>query len=550
MVMSSKIGYEKLLFFFILTIYCIFIAPYGFEFWDTGYIPSFSWKIIQGETVYKDFFYKGPPVSLYFHALFLKILPIKGQFYFIRIVNYCLFACTTFFIVTGFNKLYSLKQLGINKWNVISVSFIISLLNFSPYPWPTTDGLFFISIAFYLMSNKYNSNLNLFLTALCLILGALCKQSFYLVPLLFLIWAFIKFKIKKVLIFLFFLSLLLSIFIFCLFCNGLLLQFIQQTTGETTLHQLYYTGLHNYIFISLKYFFFIFLIIGISFFGYLKYTKQELESLFNPLKYSSILFLILGLGFAFCKEILIASRFFFNGLLLYSLNLLIFKKYDLKSIFPIFVLLGIAWSTSISLGYPYPILFSTGLIVSLIYTFQFEIKEIKDYKFFTLGIIALCCIAVSYNYTPYREENRSQLNVSLSSISPKLNYLKTNTFNFKKLQDCKKLILKYGKNYIVAPNLPMVHYIFNDKSVMPADWVLNTEVNKNPKIFITIASKKQNFVFLEKTFLSGEKLMEVKGDDFSKIANYIYKNFNKIDETNYFIIYNGIKTSEKIPTIN
>ncbi len=550
MLINSKIEYEKLLFFLILTIYCLFIAPYGFELWDTGYIPSFSWKIVQGETVYKDFFYKGPPVSLYFHALFIKILPVNGQFYFIRILNYCLFASQVFFIVSGFNKIYSFQQNGFYKWNIISISFIISLLNFSPYPWPTNDGLFFISVAFYLMSSKNNFNYSLFFSAFFLIVGALCKQSFYLVPLLFLIWVFVEYGFKKAFLFLLFLISFLSIFIIILVYNGLLYSFMKQTTGETTLYQLFYSGLHNYIFISLKYFLMLLLLITFSFFSYLIFTKQKLETLYIPIKYSSLTLLIIGFGLVFCKEILIASRFFFNGLLLFTLSLLVFKKETLKSIFPIFVLLGIAWSSSISLGYPYPVLFSSGLIVVLVYVFNFEIKKIKQYKLFTPTIILVCLIAVSYNYEPYREENRTQINVSLASISPKLKYLKTNKSNFEKLDDCKKLILKYGKNYIVAPNLPMVHYIFNDKSLMPADWIINTEVNKNPKIFIDIASKKQNFVFLEKTFLTGEKLMGVKGEDFSKIANYIYRNFNKIDETDYFLIYNGIKTNEKIPTIN
>ena len=550
MVVIPKIEPQKVLFLIILLLFCFIIAPYGFEFWDTGYIPSFSWKIIQGETVYRDFFYKGPPLTLYFHALFLKILPVDGQFYFIRILNYCLFAGQVFLIVAGFDKIYSLKQNGFNKWNIISISFIISLLNFSPYPWPTTDGLFFISIAFYSMCKKNNSNSNLFLIALFSILGALCKQSFYLVPIVFTIWIFIELGLKKLFLFLLFQISIVGFFIFILVYNDLLTSFIKQTTGETTLHQLFYSGLHNYIFISIKHFIILLFIISLFFYGYIKFSKQKFEILFVPLKICSLMLLSIGLGFIFIREFLIASRIVFDSLLLLNLTLLILKKEKLKTIYPLFVLLGIAWSTSISMGYPYPILFSTGLILIITYNFKFELNNLKHYKLFNLVIILICLIAISYNYVPYREENRTQLNYSLKTISPKLMYLKTNKSNFEKLNDCKKLISKYGKNYVVAPNLPMVHYIFDDKSVMPADWMINTEVNKNPKIFIDIAAKNKNYVFLEKTFLNGEKLMEVKKEDFSKIANYIYKNFNKIDETEYFIIYNGIKTNEKIPTIN
>ena len=99
---------------------------------------------------------------------------------------------------------------------------------------------------------------------------------------------------------------------------------------------------------------------------------------------------------------------------------------------------------------------------------------------------------------------------------------------------------KYGDNFIVAPNIAIAHYLFNSKSVLPADWLINSEINKNPKLFIDIASNTKNFIFLEKSFLFREELMPLKKEDFSVITNYIYKNFYKIDETKYFIIYNGI----------
>ena len=46
------------------------------------------------------------------------------------------------------------------------------------------------------------------------------------------------------------------------------------------------------------------------------------------------------------------------------------------------------------------------------------------------------------------------------------------------------------------------------------------------------------------------QLMPLKREKFSIIADYIYRNFNKIEETNHFIIYNGQKTNEKLPKIN
>ena len=129
----------KYLFFLIVAFYCIILTQFGLENFDTGYIPSFSWRVINGQDIYQDFFYKGPPVTIYFHAFLMKILPETAQFFFIRVIVYLLFALQVYLCVSGFYAVYDLRKLKINKWAIMSVCFIISLLNFSPYPWPTTD---------------------------------------------------------------------------------------------------------------------------------------------------------------------------------------------------------------------------------------------------------------------------------------------------------------------------------------------------------------------------------------------------------------------------
>ena len=45
----------KFLFFLIVVFYCLVLSQFGFENFDTGYIPSFSWRIINGQSVYQDF---------------------------------------------------------------------------------------------------------------------------------------------------------------------------------------------------------------------------------------------------------------------------------------------------------------------------------------------------------------------------------------------------------------------------------------------------------------------------------------------------------------
>lgn len=540
---NSKV--PALLFFSIIAFYCLFIARMGFENWDTGYIPSFSWRVLNGQYIYKDFIYKGPPLTIYFQALFMKILPLNGQFYWIKIINYLFFALQVFLVVSGFFNLYENLKAKYNKWVIMTLCFTISLLNFGCYPWPTTDGLLFASIAFFIATKKKNHYLSIFLISFFSILSALTKQSFYLIPLFFALWVFIEHGYKKGMLFLVFSALQLCLFFSWILSFTTYSNFLKQTTGQTTLLDLWHAGVLNYIwYYNYKIVIYPIILLFAVFFTLLteKTKKVTAQSLLKNLS-----LIIFSIGIIYCfKDFLVGSRIVFVSCVFSMILKMLFDGQNYKELFPCFILLGISWSASISLGYPFPILFSTGIILTALFLFD---SGKKPYLTFLIAF-TLSLIAMSYNLTPYREENILKITDRLDFVSPKLKYIRTNQGNSKKLTNLKLLIKKYGSSFIVAPNIPMAHYIFNSKSVMPADWLINSEVNKDAELFISIAADKKNYIFLEKSFLKKEIMMTEKKEDFSIIASYIYKNFNKIDESAYFIVYNGIKTYEKIPQIN
>ncbi|MFY7740228.1 MAG: hypothetical protein ACOVQC_06900 [Flavobacterium sp.] len=545
----KKIDGYFLLFTFIVSFYCLVLAHIGFEFWDTGYIPSFSWRIVNGEKVYEDFLYKGPPVTLYFHAFLMKILPEVGQFYWIRVTNYLLFALQVFFTVKAFDNFYGLEKFKINKWAIMSVGFVISLLNFPPYPWPTTDGLLFSSIALY-FSSKLNKikTFDLILIAFFSILSALTKQSFYLIPLLFIIFITIQKGIQKAMILLLFISFFISLFLYWITSITTLDNFLKQTTGQTHIKDLFYAGFLNYFWIyddKIQIYSIILIATLILYYFKFKNSTFSFKKLFETI---SITLLLVSIVLCFSNQFLIASRIAAISCTIALLNQIKLSIESIKFHLPQLLFLGIAWCSAISMGYAFPILFSTGIILSCIVLFHDELQ--KYTKLNVIIISFLCLFAFSYNYRPYREQNVLKIDSTLDAISPKLKYIYTTESNFNKLKELKQLREKYGSKTIVAPNMSMTNYIFNSKSLFPADWVINTEVNRDTKTFITIASYRENYIFIEKSFIKGEELMPLKREKFSIIADYIYRNFNKIEETNHFIVYNGQKTNEKLPKIN
>jgi hypothetical protein len=535
-----KLNKYKILFGVIVLFYCLILSQFGFENFDTGYMSSFSWRIVNGKNAYSDFIYKFPPIVIYFHAFFMKILPDTAQFFMFRIISYLFFALQVFFTVSGFDTIYNLKEYKINKWAIMSVCYIISIHNFIACPWPTTDGLLFFSIAFWLFAKNAKQSFGYFFAiAFFSVLSALSKQSFYLVPLFFIFWTFVKYNSKKALLFLAQVILIFVTFFIWVYHYLSLDNFIKQTTGETTLFQLFYTGIHNYLYIPISVFFALVFIITVFVFAYTRLFKLKAHTLLSCLKWISLVLLATAIIVFFTQEIKIGSRIAFDACIVAFFYVFLYKRKSIDFMFPIFILLAIAWSTSISLGYPFPILFATGIILSLIILIKDELT-IKHKYYFWIGL-ALCIVSFAYNIRPYRETNIFELQYSLEPVSPKLKFIKTNKDNFEKHMELKSLISKYGENYIVAPSLPLANYIFNTQSKLPGDWIINTEINRQFDLFTELASDEKNYIFLEKSFLNHEEYVSKNLNDFSTVGVYIYRNFNPIENTKYFIVYNSLK---------
>ena len=541
----------KYLYFVVVGFYCLFLSQYGMENWDTGYIPSFSWRVLNGQDIYQDFIYKGPPITIYFHAFWMKIIPVVGQFYYIRLVNYLLFASQVYLTVSGFNAIYNFESLKINKWILSTICFIISIHNFTPSPWPTTDGLLFASVAFFIVSKSKKYSLStLFLVSVFCLLSALTKQSFYLIPFGFLVWIYSKAGVKKSCFYTLFLLLNFSVFLIWISTFTSLSNYFEQTSNQTRFIDIYNYTILNYIHcFHNKWLLLIAVLLPLA----LTKLFDEFFTIKSYLKYVTIVFFITAILFhvigyffnnadlySYSKNLLNSSLVLFNTCLLAVLYYYC-KKPNLEFLIPITVSLLIAWSASISAGYPYPILYSTGMISCLSVHFYSEIPQFKRSKLIYISIV-FCVLAVSFysNKKPYNDSTLLNLKYNLSTVSPKLKYIKTDYETYSKLTEIKKLIKKYGTRFIVAPHTPMANYIFNTKSQLPADWIINNEVMGRDQKFIKQASDKNIFIFIEKEYVKHPKYSK-EHLLYSQATYYIYENFNRIDETKNFIVFNAPK---------
>lgn len=521
----------------VILAYVLVLARFGMENFDTGYIASYSWRILNGETPYVDFFYKGPPVTMYFHAFWMWILPQTGQFYFMRVVFYLLFGFQVYLAVSGFYRLF--PGLKSDRWWIMAGCFVISLLNFSPYPWPTTDGLLFASAAFSLLSFQpvRPGVRRLAAIALLCLLSALTKQSFYGVPLLFALWIFLSAGWRKGLVFLGLGFLFLSGFLLWVHNLAGIGNYLRQTTGETHLYQLFFTGLHNYMPVPVRILLPTGALLLILFASGLRYRKERLARLWpGTVKWLSMLslsaiFVLFLTGYAAAS-----TRLAFDLAALLLLLRLAFEG-GWRTHFPKLVLLGIAWSCSISLGYQYPVLFATGIILVVLPEFETFLPQRLPRTLWPV----LLATAFAYALYPYREQPIWRLDAPLSGVSPKFAGLYTTPENARKFLELRQLRDRYGKRYVVAPNLPIAHYLFGDRSVVPSDWLLPTEIGRRPEVFMEKIPEDGNVVFLEKSYLHNTDGYDGTAETFSPVSWYLHQHMVQIGETRHFIIYQGLK---------
>ncbi|MFM2229396.1 MAG: hypothetical protein RL607_654 [Bacteroidota bacterium] len=524
-----------------------FWATQGFDLWDSGYIAGYSWRIAQGELPYRDFFYKGPPATLFLWSLGIQFLPTLGQFFYLKCLNWMLFLLQTQLWFKGIQKGFGITLPYSTL--LLGMGILFSVQFFPMYPWPTTDGLFFSSVAFYLWTlcfKKYRIHFYIPWIGLFSILAALSKQSFYVVPIAFLLATAIRYKPITV----FYLALAqmasIGLFIWGFLQFTSLEQFLAHTTGETTFNDLWYTGIYNYLCPSRSWVL-VWIPLGLLTIPLLIYTLRVKITWKKGFQYAAILWGIYGLFWAVVVSFQEGSRLLVLSTGLFLISYCTRNPEDRHKAGVLVLVFTAAWSASISLGYPFPIFMGSALLVILYLGIN---EQFPHFTPLFIGVVSIGCISGTvYQFHPYAEQPLSELHYNLGQISPKLEGIQTSKLHFEKLKDLKSLHQQYRtKKQIVAPNIPIYYYVMGIQNPLPADWLLNWEIHRDPKTLLEIASKKENVIFVEKSFVQGNELFMPKNRaDFSVVSDYIVRHFQKINETKYFMVFKGTPLHAPLP---
>lgn len=93
--------------------YLFLYVPVGMDTTDFGYFYGFSWRILEGQFPYRDFFYIKPSLPLFWHAFWMKLTPdgievLAGKAGFL-----CSMLAASWFAAGYLSKIFSFEKLGI-----------------------------------------------------------------------------------------------------------------------------------------------------------------------------------------------------------------------------------------------------------------------------------------------------------------------------------------------------------------------------------------------------------------------------------------------------
>jgi hypothetical protein len=498
----------------LIAAYLAFVLLYLYSFGRTGwhssdyeYIMASVWRIAHGEVPYRDFIYHKPPGSLWLHVVWLAF-PGAWGILASRVVFYLQIAASGLLPI-----LWGLRRRRIVfGWRLLALgvaALALALHNFPVMPWQTSDGIFFATVGTVALLESITAEHAIWaivaraISSAAMAMALLCKQSFFL------------------------LALVLAFFALAELCRWLLLRRRSQAGVGPVLWRLAASAAPALAIIGGTYLYlrgtgalaaFIsqfrsqstssaLVDIGFSQFGsrhrwliwvsalipILRVLGSRAGWLFWGARIVAVVFLAVLVRMVTRREdiwavgaipffVLLGS---FAGRMLLSLGERLGSRFcaglltDGPMLLMHLLLLTIAWSTQLSLGYPTPLLGIAGMAVVLDQVLPEE-RNVLD----LIPVLLAAVVVVSFwkmnQQLPYRELSRDQLTEDLAPISPKLAGIRTNRNTFARYAELKALVTQHalalGKPYAVVQNYPGIHWLLGDRNPTHIDWAYPDEI--------------------------------------------------------------------------
>jgi hypothetical protein len=528
----------QLVFFLLLAGYCLYYAPFGINETDGGFLTGLAWQVLSGKTLYQDIVYVRPPVPVWLRALELHLLPeswaILGE-------RWIFYGKVALYSWLGAAVLTS----GAERWILAVFGLVVSAHCYPPMAWHTVDGILFAVLAAWLLLK--DTPATVFASGLILVGSLLCKQSFYPLLPVFLVFAALKPEepMRSATLFLSGFLLGAGIFASYLWMEGSLASFLAMTAGAASGNQALEHGLLDFFRITPE-----LAIPGLAlllpaFYGYFKKRNSNISLycwglwlLALPLSYAAITWWRQDHTVPFAQ-----SRAMF-GLAVCILAFLPANAKErslLSRLVETFrhqraawLLLAVSWSAAVSWGYNLPILFATPWIwAAMLCSGQlYHVSTVQFSKKILTGVYLLLLVLafrVGYSFI-YRDGKRGDMDQDLGRVFPSLRGIYSDKETAERYSELKILADRYP-NFAVLPAFPQANYLSQTYPPLPLDWVVNRETNGNNRLIEEAIKQKKPVLFLQKSFLE-----KIPADPELSLTRYHLETGQRLEENQYFIV--------------
>lgn len=536
----------KWVFLLLPLFYMICYAPYGINESDGGFITGLAWQVLSGKTLYQDITYVRPPMSIWLRVLELRIFPENWAILAERCMFYAKVALYTYCAASILIK-------NEQKWALAAIGYVVSVHCYPAAAWHTVDGILWAVLGFWFLAEAQSTNKNtgcILAGALSIVAASLCKQSFYPLLVLWPLLLGILFSWQRLLTGITGMVATAVFFVGYLYGQGVLYNYLKLTGGASESGQAVQHGVLDYFDINL-----LLVLLLLCVLAPLILIQNERISKIIGSTYKALICCILGALFLLllpCSYLWVTfknqaftlpfaqSRLLFDGALLWGAWAWYRGYWSSAQTLRFAALLGVSWCAGLSWGYSLPILCA----VPWVYAWM-DMATVFGQKFVLPQrwrgawqswlqpvYFALLLGVFGFAYTfLYNDGKRSDAQVHLGTIFPKLQGIYTSAAHAGLYRDLQQLATQFGPHFKTLPHFTLANYLTNTIPALPLDWVVLRESGSHNDL-IDSSLNKINLLF----FIQKAQMQRIQIDPEMKFAQKVLEKGNIIAETPHFLV--------------
>lgn len=515
-------------------------SRFGFNPTDDGFVLAYSRRILTGQIPHLDFISIRPAGSALLHSPFV-LFGGDYTFWISRLFVWFQLAAIAWAWTAIINRMFELRLSLPFRFLLGLLAFMFTAHTFPVMAWHTIDGLFLFSLGLLLCLQHRQS---VRLTGYFLVGAAcLCKQNFLLLAPLTLIllkdWRQWRYWLAA--------AAPASAYALVILLAGAMPDLMVQLGAQTDFLT---AGVKSYLtFDSGLYF-----LIG-ALAAYLLYGNLAGRA---PVFFGSVIIVFAVAGFAtglypFSWQVYLPGGFSLFALASGIAAVLLVRERSLNDRTRAGILvLAMAWSASVSIGYQTPSL-AAGPMALLLAGYLLSVPPIKGRTVAASvkGAVILAAMILlivllwgaARREIIYRDRSAPELTYTLDSVFPGTAKLLTNQNTHDFLADLRVAVsMAGGGQYAILPDMPGYWVQAGQPNPLSVDWTLFIEISR-PELVARVNdeldARRGSMVVIMQKYRADimRSTFAPVPEDYSEAYDHVLKNYQKVGETRFFEIY-------------